>query len=51
MAPGAEASTAAVTEAIWKAKARGNFPISKDRSVMVHRPLSGDVVTNLASED
>ena len=51
VAPGADVSAAAVTEAIRKAKARGVAPISKDRSVMVRMPLSGDVVTYLASED
>ena len=47
----ADVSAAAVTEAIRKAKARGVAPISKDRSVMVRMPLSGDVVTYLASVD
>jgi hypothetical protein len=51
VASGADVSAAAVTEAIRKAKVRGVKPISKDRSVMVRMPLSGDVVTYLASED
>lgn len=51
VAPDADVSAAAVTEAIRKAKERGVKPISKDRSVMVRMPLSGDVVTYLASED
>ena len=51
VAPEAEVSAAAVTEVIRKAKARGVKPLSKDRSVMVRMPLSGDVVTYLASED
>ena len=51
VAPDADVSAAAVTEAIRKARARGVKPISKDRSVMVRMPLSGDVVTYLASED
>lgn len=51
VASDADVSAAAVTEAIRKAKARGVQPISKDRSVIVRMPLSGDVVTYLASED
>jgi hypothetical protein len=51
VAPEADVSAAAVTEAIKKAKARGVHPISKDRSVIARLPLSGDVVAYLASED
>ncbi|MCF8532991.1 MAG: FAD-dependent oxidoreductase [Reyranella sp.] len=51
VAPDAEVSAAAVTEAIRKARAQGVGPISKDRSVITRLPLSGDVVAYLASED
>jgi hypothetical protein len=51
VAPDADVSTATVTQAIRKAKARGVHPISKDRSVIARLPLSGDVVAYLASED
>ncbi len=51
VSPDADVSAAAVTEAIRKARARGVGPISKERSVVMRLPLSGDVVTYLASED
>src|SRR5258708_3053489 len=51
IAPEADVSAGAVTEAIKKAKARGVHPISKDRSLIARLPLSGDVLAYLASED
>lgn len=38
-------------DAIQAARARGRGPFSKDRSVVTRLPLSGDVVSYLASED
>ena len=37
--------------AVQEARRRGKGPFSKDRSVVVRLPLSGDLVCNLASED
>ena len=37
--------------AVQEARRHGKGPFSKDRSVVVRLPLSGDVVCNLASED
>jgi hypothetical protein len=51
IAPDADVSAEAVTDAIKQAKARGVHPISKDRSMIARLPLSGDIVAYLVSED
>ena len=51
VAPNAVISAECVTEAVRAARARGEGPFTKDRSVVTRLPVSGDVVTYLASAD
>ena len=51
VAQDADISAPSVTAAIEAARARGEGPFTKDRSVVVRLPISGDVVTYLASAD
>ncbi|HET6183389.1 MAG TPA: FAD-dependent oxidoreductase [Acetobacteraceae bacterium] len=51
VATDADVSADSVMRVIQAAKARGIGPLSKDRSVVTRLPVSGDVVTYLASED